>query len=205
MSLSKRNLMNEFLSLRCSGDVLNAVNPIGSKAEKEISEAMSIIRHLKSIVLDFPMQYNLVDLCSGNALVPVIAAHLLPITSATAVDKRTRNRRWDIVKNFEYKVIDIYTNEVFSLVNSNTIITGCHACGNLSHRISEIFLNTEAKALVLMPCCSGQLRNKYGPFLSKKLSKYELWSLELTEAVNGVLYREELCLSPKNLVIKAVR
>jgi len=36
--------LQKFLALRCSGDVLNVVNPLGNKAEKEISESMACLR-----------------------------------------------------------------------------------------------------------------------------------------------------------------
>ena len=94
--------LNHFLSLKCSSDVLEVVNPLGNKAAKEITESMAVIKHIKRIAIAEKHKYGLLDLCAGNALTSVLAVHLLPIKGAIAVDKRVRNRKWDMVKRFKY-------------------------------------------------------------------------------------------------------
>jgi hypothetical protein len=93
--------VDKFLSLKCSGDVLNSVSKSG-KSEKEITESMAIIKHLKKIVLLEPMKYTVVDLCAGNALTSVLSAFMFPVKEAIAVDKNRRKGHYENVKRFVY-------------------------------------------------------------------------------------------------------
>ena len=99
--MNEETYLNEFLKLKCCGDILNIVNPV-QRIEKEISEAMGLLKIIKKIALKDPMKYTLYDFCAGNALISVTAVHLLPIKYAYAIDKRKRNRNWEKVKRFEY-------------------------------------------------------------------------------------------------------
>src|SRR3990170_6036520 len=93
--ISNTSHLSRFLSLKCSGDVLNAVNPIRN-AEKEISESWAILRKIKPLTLTNKMQYNVLDLCAGNAITSVLSAFVLPVSSATATDIRPRKRNYGI-------------------------------------------------------------------------------------------------------------
>src|SRR3989304_618388 len=50
--------INQFLNLKCSGDILNVVAPIPSK---EITESMGIIRLIKGLTIKEPMKWAAVD------------------------------------------------------------------------------------------------------------------------------------------------
>lgn len=102
----QKTYLDQFLSLKCAGDVLNVIAPI-QKAQKEISESMAIIHRLRSIALKNPMKSILLDICAGNALTSVIAAHLLPFKKVIAIDIKKRIRRWDSVRRFVYWQTDI--------------------------------------------------------------------------------------------------
>ena len=93
--------VKQFMALRCAGDVLDACGPF-KNGEKEINESMAVLQRVRRIVLAEPMKYTLVDLCSGNALTPVLAVHYLPIVKAYAVDINPHERRWDKVRRFEH-------------------------------------------------------------------------------------------------------
>ncbi|MHC4604629.1 MAG: methyltransferase, partial [Planctomycetota bacterium] len=173
-----KNYVSEFLSLKCAGDVLNATAPLGPRAEKEITEAMAVVSRLRGMALAEPMKYELYDLCAGNALCSVLAVHLLPIKFAHAVDKKPRNRRWDLVQRFEYLSCDIYDS--LSL-KSPAIIISCHPCRDLAKRVIQIYHEQESAAhLVLIPCCKGKIDTPLPTgILKKRLSKYEQWCFYL--------------------------
>jgi len=201
-SWKKQGYVSEFLSLKCAGDVLNICSPLGSKAEKEITEAMAIIRRLRRPVLNRPMKYRVLDLCSGNALVPVIAIHLLPVVSAAAVDKRERNRQWHRAQRFTYHKMDIRSPDVYSLVDKNTIITSVHPCQDLATRIVEIYRNSQAAGLLLMPCCIGNI-NQLPQLIHERLGRYLIWTWQLADKAGGNFSIDNKILSPKNAIISA--
>jgi hypothetical protein len=198
---SKQSYTSQFLTLKSAGDILNAVNPIGKSAEKEISESMGIIKHLRNIVLREPMKYKLFDLCAGNSLTSIIACHLLPIKSATAIDIRERNRHWSEVKRFNYLFRDIYKIEP-EMFDEDSIIIGVHACKDLAKRIVELYNKSKAKHLLLMPCCESSLSGKY-QLVCDKIGKSLMWCLELAIECNGKMHKDQKILSPKNVVIVA--
>ncbi len=108
--------LEQFLSLNCSGDVLNACLPINNPS-KEITEAMAMIRQIKPIVLANKMRFALIDLCAGNALTSIIAVHLLPIKGALAIDlKPVQRPHRENVKRFVYLKGDIYAKEMPSFL-----------------------------------------------------------------------------------------
>jgi hypothetical protein len=198
---SKSTYTSQFLSLKCCGDVLNIVNPLGNSAEKEISESMGIIQYLRDIVLKNPMKYTIFDICAGNALTSIIACHLLPIKGAIAIDIRDRNRQWNKCRNFSYVFEDIYNIQPESF-DENSIIIGVHSCKNLAKRIIELYNNSKAKYLILMPCCEGGLSGKY-QLICDKIGKGMTWALELSIMCNGKMYQDNKILSPKNIIIVA--
>jgi hypothetical protein len=198
--------MNKFLNLKCSGDVINAISPIGHEPAKEITESMGLIKKFKGLLIANPGKYNILDLCAGNALTSVLASHLFKLDYANAIDKKSRNRRWELVNSFNYIVGDIYQDEIKHYVNNNTIIISVHACGNLAKRIIEIYKMTDAKALVLMPCCLARLERKYPEEIEKRLGHYLLFCWDLMQELeNSTLVVDNSILSPKNVIIKALR
>lgn len=199
--------LSQFFNLKCAGDILNISNPIGNSPEKEISEGMSIRNILKPFSLDNPHKYSIIEFCAGNALPSLLAVFTLPIRHAIAIDKKERNRRWDLVRNFQYKVENI---ENFSIdkVSKDDIIIGMHPCGGLAKKIIEVWNNSPSPILILCPCCTGQLgkeetifpnwiKNKY------KISKYDLWTLNLGKLIKGEVKFtvDGHLLSPRNNII----
>jgi hypothetical protein len=199
------SLVAKFLSLKCAPDVLGTVGYLGKKPEKEISEAMTAIHYIRPLTLKEPNKYRVLDLCAGNALTSVIAAHLLPIEGAVAVDKLKRERNWNRCKKFQYVNGDIFNDPFYIPGGIPTIVVGIHACRELAKRIIQIYLkNSCAKHLILMPCCVGEISHrKYPPFILSKLGKYNAWCMDLAESCHGALYQNSTCLSPKNIIIFA--
>ena len=181
----KQTYMSDFLKLKCAGDVLNVVNPLGSKAEKEITESMAIIKKLRKIVLAKPNYYYVFDLCAGNALTSVLSAFLLPIKKAIAIDKRPRERNWHLAKKFSYITDDIY-NVVPSDIGPNAIIIGVHACNKLAEQIIKIYKESDAEHLLLMPCCIGNIKSLNVPQpVIEKIGKYMAWAWQLAQEAGG--------------------
>ena len=197
---SKQSYISKFLSLKSAGDILNIVNPIAHCA-KEITESMGVIKRLRNIALKEPMKYTLYDLCAGNALTSVIAAHLLPVKNVIALDIRPRKRRWEDCKRFEYIFSDIYklSPDFFA---EDSIIIGVHSCKNLAKKIIELYNQSQAKHLVLMPCCEGSLSDQY-QLVCNEMGKQFTWCLELQVACNGRMYKDQKVISPKNYIIVA--
>ena len=195
--------LSRFLNLKCAGDVLNATCPINS-IEKEITESMSIIRYLKNIVMKSPGKYTLYDMGAGNALTSVIAAHLLPIKHAFAVDRKVRKRPWERVREFTYMSnIDIHRFNPNRLVD-NAIIIGVHACGNLAESIVNLYMISDASHLVLMPCCVANGYRKTIPSIFvDEIGKHAAWAWHLSRLCDGKLHKDDRCLSARNLVITA--
>jgi len=202
--------MNRFLQLRCAGDILNAVGGM-HKAEKEITESMGIIKHLKPIVLAEKMKYYLIDLCAGNALTSITAVHMLPIVGASAVDKKKRSGHYEKVKRFLYVESDIkHLCFNCSETSKPTILIAVHPC-KAADLIVDIFnniSNTTIKHLIMMPCCNGNFSDlDNSAFLKGKgLSRYDLWTLHLANNIKNSevkIYTDNKVLSPKNNIIVA--
>lgn len=203
--MSERGYTDKFLSLRCAPDVLSVVGPM-DKAGKEISEAMAIIRRVRGIVLapENKMRYTLVDLCSGNALVPVIAAHLLPVRWSYAVDARPRVRAWERAARFTYLVADVYSEALGDHLRSlgPLILTACHPCGELAERVIELY-RAYADHLVLMPCCEGPIPPGEPAIIREKMGAYLAWCVHLAGRCGGQVAVDEGVLSPKNALVTA--
>ena len=201
--------LDEFLQLRCAGDVLNAVAPLNNAA-KEITEAMAIINRIRKIALKQPMEYTLIDLCSGNALIPIISVCLLPVKESFAIDREPRHRKGHAnIDRFTYHEADIM-NEDFIIFLSKlcfdrqVILTACHPCGSLSRRIASLYNSIpNITHLVLMPCCNGRRVNLFPHAVEEKLGSYLAWSYDLAIDVDGNLVIDLDCLSPKNAIIIA--
>ncbi len=201
-----KTYLDQFLSLKCAGDVLNVVAPI-QRAQKEISESMAIINRLRSIN---PMEGILIDLCAGNALTSVITAHLLPFKNVIAVDIKKRKRKWEAVKRFEYLQHDIKAPDTPDELYSDQIsaVISIHPCGELAELVIEYWKCLKRAgqnvSLFIMPCCKGQIKEQKIPScFNKKLTKYDRWAWYLAELADGKLTFDDKCLSPCNAIVEA--
>lgn len=206
-AIDMNEYVNRFLSLRCSGDVLNVTGRL-HEPEKEISESMGIIKHLKPIVLAEKMKYTLIDLCAGNALTSILAVHMLPVKSAIAIDRKRRSGHYDKVKRFAYVEDDIKNGSYHS---ESLILIAVHPC-KTANTIVKIFNdNKNLKHLILMPCCNGLYQDVVGyDWLreDKKVSAYDLWTLHLAQNIKDArvkIVTDRKVLSPKNNIIIASR
>jgi hypothetical protein len=202
--MGENRYLEEFFSLKCAGDVINAVTPL-TRATKEITEAMGVVRHLKSFFLQHPMERKLVDLAAGNALTAIIAAHLLPVKQSVAVDKNPRLRAgYAKVDRFMYENMDI-ADLVGAEWTSDIVFSSVHPCSDLATRIVDLYLATPcAVGLVLMPCCNGHQNDKKIPTaFRQRISKYEAWAWWLAERAKGDLFVDRNVLSPCNAIVVA--
>lgn len=161
---------------------------------------MAIIERLRDDCLNNPMKYNIVDLCAGNALTSLIAVHLLPVESATAIDRMERKY---LARRFKYIGSDIFQESIYQYINENTIIISVHPCRNLAQRVVEIYNNSKARKLLLMPCCIGKYKLPAHNFLMDKLGAYHAWCYYLAEKCGGNITIDENCISPRNAIITA--
>ena len=202
----KQSYLDEFLSLRCTSDVLNIVSPI-QNAQKEISESMAVIKYLRKVALHSPMKYNLIDLCAGNALTSLIAIHLLPFQNAIAIDKRPRNRQWKRAKRFEYATRDIFKISGHYFTKADVIIA-VHSCTSLAERVIDLYNESRAKYLIIMPCCVGHLTIDFPEDFRKILGKYKVWCWQLYNRVQARKKRlvfDQKILSPANGIIWGIK
>lgn len=198
--------IEEFLRLKCAGDVLNVVHPLGNNTHKEITESMGMVKKIKGLIISHPMEYSILDLCAGNALTSVLAVHLLPVKKSTAIDIKLRNRRWGNAQRFEYICGSIFDPLMEDCINEDSIIVSVHACSNLAHRIVELYKKSKAKALFLMPCCLGKLGHKYPQVIEERLGHYLVWAWDLVKDLeNYSLIEDKNIMSPKNIIISSVR
>lgn len=207
MQDEKRDYVSEFLSLKCAGDVMNVVSPLGHNTKKEITESMGMIHKIKEIVLKEPMKYDILDLCAGNALTSVLSCFLLPVKVTYAVDKRPRTRRWNLAKRFNYVNEDIYRCNEEWVCDPSKIIISVHPCKDLANQVVKIYNTSDwAKHLVLMPCCKGTPKVGFSNFLNEKLSTYERWCLSLLASIKDSkvnMYQDKKIESPCNIIITA--
>jgi hypothetical protein len=175
-----------------------------SKAEKEITESMAIIKKLKPITLLNPMKYSVMDLCAGNALTSVLAVHLLPIISATAIDKKKRKGHYEIVKKFQYLEMDVKD----AVIADTDILIAVHPC-KTADLIVDLFNNFPAKALIMMPCCNGLSNDVLcKTWLRTKLPEYDLWTYHLAQKIKSAqvnIFTDVFVESPKRNIILARR
>jgi len=207
--MKKENYIDKFNNLKCSSDILNVLRPFSSGEAKEISETMAIIKKIKQIVFGNQNKtFNVLDLCAGNPLLSLTAIHLLPISVAIAFDISKLKRDYSKVRNFNYIEGNIFDDSIYDLISENTIIVGIHPCRHLSIRIIEIFNKSEARNLILMPCCLYKEPYKKMSnfiFLEDSMGNYKTWCFYLSTLCEGKTYvnEDKKCLSPKNVVINS--
>jgi hypothetical protein len=152
-----------------------------------------------------PDKYQVVDLCSGNALVPILSAFLYKITNSFAVDKLPRNRNWDLVNNFQYCKEDIY-NIHNNFILKPTILTAVHSCRDLAEQTIKIYNENEnISHLILMPCCIGNLDTSLLRFIKEQANGDLAWITKLAMQCKGKvsISKDNYVLSPKNYIIWA--
>ncbi len=203
--MSQWRYIEQFLAMRCAADIIGVAHPV-NKFGKEISEAMAIIRRIKPKLLKYPMDYNVVDLCSGNALVPMISAFMLPSKWNYAFDKVPRNRPWNQVKRFTYLHSNIHDEDIINFIDSlegPVVITSVHPCQSLAERTAEVFNHSKAEMLVMMPCCVGKIPQRLSEKLKGRIGRDNLWGLHLQNLAGGRLIQDDDVISPKNRILIA--
>jgi hypothetical protein len=193
----------KFVRLESALDILEATSPLGNKPMKEVSESIGILEKLRKIVLKEPNKYTLYDICAGNALTSVIAAFLLPIDQAIAIDKNPRERKWDLVKDFSYDIKNIRKLEP-NYFEKDSIIISVHPCRDLAERVIELYNESEASHLILMPCCVGNIDKRHQFAIKALKDKYLAWTFQLADYVGGgAISIDKKVISPKNSIIVA--
>lgn len=201
--------LDMFLSLRCAPDVLGVCGSM-KNATKEISEAVAVTSRVRKWALKAPMQYDMLDLCAGNALSSVLGVMYLPLKHATAVDKKNRKRAWEKVQRFNYLTMDIYNKDIFNHIGATTIITSIHPCKKAAMRVVEIYNLSKAHYLVLIPCCVQRDsidRERLPTIIREKFNTHEQWAYLLSTKIEGDVnvMQDKYCISPRNMVITAAR
>lgn len=203
--MSTNRYLDEFFSLRCAPDVLATVGRVQNMS-KEITEAMAMIRHVRSIIRRNPDErYHLLDLCAGNALTSVISAHLFPNLTCEAVDIKPRQREWWRTNRFVYTRADI-RGSLGVTTPRHIIIAACHPCSSLARCVINQYYSI-GRHLILMPCCVGGSRN-VPQMLRDKLGSYGSWCYDLyCEAsmycFDSNMIEDKHVLSPNNIIITA--
>lgn len=192
-------LVDQFLKLRCATDVLEAVHPLNS-AVKEISESMSLIQAIRSPILNNPGRWRVIDLCAGNALTGVIAAHLLPVRHVVAIDKYPRERQYYRVNQFEYVQDDIHRVELWDNLATSplTMIVASHACKDLAITIAQKCRDYDL-AMAMLTCCQSQ--GRLSPTFRSMvpvMGKYKAWTAFVAHCAEGRFRFVEDCISPCN-------
>jgi hypothetical protein len=203
--------IDKFFSLRCAPDVLATVGTV-AQMEKELTEAMGVLRQIQKIVVRDKRSYVLLDFCAGNALVSVLAVHLFSNVRALAIDKLPRVRAWHRADRFYYINRDIFSDmkdlEPFISKADAVIVVGCHACGELATRIVEMY-KRHGDYLVLLPCCRGKVA-KMPALLRDRLNSYDQWAYTLYRQAVQVstscdMVEDRYILSPKNIIVTACK
>lgn len=218
-----KSYVEQFLSLSCSGDILNLVNPINNLT-KEISEAMAMIKRLRPLVLtkeispftDEIKRFTVIDCCTGNGLTGVTATFLFSNVRVISVDKNRPKRNWDIIRRYNYIRQEIppgfdLQRDVAShfippldILKDDIIVMATHACGESATDIVNFYKkHDECKHLILMPCCQSKIRHFIPYEVKKRLGNYLSYCYDLALDVDGDIRADKRCLSPCNAIITA--
>jgi len=199
--------INQFLTLKCAGDIINILQPISSGTNKEVSEAWTIMKRMRNQVFKKEKgYYNLVELCAGNPVSGLLSHFCLPFKWAVSVDKRLIKRDYSRVERYNYIEKNIYDSDITKYIDNRSIIIASHPCKDLATRIIEIYNTTEATGLYLLPCCEGTVPQfSQKQFLLEQLGRYHLWSYWLATQCCGKIEIDKKCVSPKNCIIMATK
>jgi len=201
--------LNSFFNLRSSAQILQVYERISCGA-KEISEGMAMRERVREIVLQEPMEYTLLDLCSGNGLIPIIAIFTLPLKEAIASDKKPHEHNYFLVRNFKYLKLDLYDDktvrETLQKIRDPIILTSMHPCKALAQKVIEIYQNfTKIRHVILCPCCPGHYTNpKIVEEKEEKFNQnhYDRWALTLNHKLQGIMERDTKMISPRNIFLQ---
>ena len=122
------NYVDAFINLKCSGSVLETCGYLGSKSTKEIAEAMGIIKQLKKILLYNSQEFQLVDLCSGNGLVPILSIHLFK----NLINLKELNLRHNKFTDIPYWLGDLKNLRTLNLMSNKFLSKIPESIGNLT-------------------------------------------------------------------------
>jgi len=208
----KVSYLNSFFNLRSSAQILQVYERISCGA-KEISEGMAMKDRIRKIVLQKPMEYTLLDLCSGNGLIPIIAIFTLPLKEAIASDKNPHEHNYFLVRNFKYWKLDLYdkkaVKETLQKIQGPIILTSMHPCKGLAQKVIEIYQNfTKIKHVILCPCCPGHHPNlKMVEEKEEEFNQnyYDRWALTLNRKLQGMIERDTKMISPRNIFLHGSR
>ena len=96
-----------------------------------------------------------------------LMAHFFPAARVLMVDADPKIKLPHLacLPTVEHHLLDVQSAEAFDLVRGAVrdatracIVVGVHLCGDLSRRAVRLFLSTNARALVLCPCCLPRRR-----------------------------------------------
>jgi hypothetical protein len=207
-----KNYTNRFLNLKCAPEIIHYSQPI-KNWHKEISETFAFFERIEEYLKEYKnKKFIHIDLCSGNALLPILTAFMCKnITWSYAIDIHKRNRDYSNINYFQYlnkNIFDFNIQELDPIAENNIIITGIHPCKNTSKRIIELFndIYWGQKHLLLNPCCIGKIDYR------KNEDKYKAWCKWLYEQINinnlkekelKIYYRNDNILSKRNIIIEA--
>lgn len=196
--------VDAFYGLRCHPEVLRAVEPL-NQSSKEISEAMAMVQAIKPHILENRGHVTLLDLCAGNALTSIIAAHLLPIREAIAVDRQPITRAAHArVRGFSYLEADLssagFIASLRQRIAGPLVVSAVHPCADLAALSIEVAEQLGAEFVAVMPCCNGTM-SAAPSFLLERCSPYQQFSTYLSYRY-GLRAREDKdVLSPKNVIL----
>lgn len=209
--------IKEFCSLVCFEDVMAVVSPVHN-LPKEITESMAVKRRLRPFFSQAGHGLGpVLDLCAGNGLTGVLAAHLFDV-DVISIDKRRRERHWELVERYKYLEQDVRSEETRALVDSKTVLVAVHPCGELPYDIVDMYNEEKAMGLILLPCCLPSKRKRsraellpeltrFREFYWKQMGADSFFSLDLASRCEGrvSIHVDEDILSPRRHVIVAVR
>ena len=108
-----------------------------------------------------------VDLCAGRGMLSIVLAHFFPQARVLMVDSDPKIKLPHLacLPTVEHHLLDVQSAKTLDLVRGAVrdatracVVVGVHLCGDLSRRAVQLFLETEARALVLCPCCLPRRR-----------------------------------------------
>ena len=108
-----------------------------------------------------------VDLCAGRGMLSIVLAHFFPAARVLMVDADPKIKLPHLacLPTVEHHLLDVQSAKTLDLVRGAVrdatracVVVGVHLCGDLSRRAVQLFLETEARALVLCPCCLPRRR-----------------------------------------------
>jgi len=214
--------MNKYLKQYTESGILNLLEyylPIKKiferkKANKEITEAFAVIN-----ILNREIKYQqkdkeiaIFDLGCGKGYFSMLSSWIFSYTELFACDYNTNMDigHFDFFSNVTYEQINLFDTKIINFINEldydEIILVGIHSCKQLAIRNIELFNQTKAQKLILIPCC--ELKNPYKRQIYGIGNHYDAWSLYLFNQIlteHKIIKKDLTILSPKNNVIYAYK